>query len=315
MNLQQLRYVAEVARCGLNISEAALQLDTSQPGISKQIAALEEELGLQIFIRRGKRILGLTPPGDRLLPIMKVILHQVDNLTRVSDEFHNETVGELTIATTHTQARYVLPPVIEQFRKHYPDVRVCLKQGNPRQVGQWVACGEADVGIATDAIGQMDGLITLPCYSWHHCVIAPHGHPIFNDKTPSLQTLAQYPLITYDDTITGGATVHQVFVDQGITPNIVLSALDADVIKTYVDMGMGIGIVASMAYDAERDLRLGALSLAHLFPASTTKVGLAQGTFLRKYVIDFVALFSPKVDAKSLQAALSRGDTSAAEAA
>ncbi|MES2206641.1 MAG: CysB family HTH-type transcriptional regulator [Pseudomonadota bacterium] len=309
MNLQQLRYVAKVVRCGLNISEAAQQLDTSQPGVSKQIAALEEELGLQVFMRRGKRLLGLTPPGERLLPIIKVILHQLDNLKRVSDEFHNETEGEISIATTHTQARYVLPLIIERFRKRYPNVRVCLKQGNPRQVGQWIINGEADVGIATDAIGQTDGLITLPCYSWHHCVIAPLGHPILETDNPPLQKLAQYPLITYDDTITGGAAIHQVFVEHDITPNIALSALDADVIKTYVEMGMGIGIVASMAYDPEYDTRLGSCSLAHIFPASVTKVGLAQGTFLRRYVIDFVSLLAPEMDIQTLQSTLA-GDLS-----
>jgi LysR family transcriptional regulator, cys regulon transcriptional activator len=305
MNLQQLRYVAEVVRCGLSVSEAASQLDTSQPGISKQITCFEEELGLEVFIRRGKRIAGLTPPGERILPIINIILQQITNLARVSDEFRHEREGALTIATTHTQARYILPPVIEKFREAYPLVRVCLKQGNPIQVGRWVISGEADVGIATDAIGQMEGMITLPGYSWNHFLIAPHGHPVLNYTMPTLQELSGYPLITYDDTITGGATIHQMFVRQGVIPNVALSALDADVIKTYVEMGMGIGIVAEMAYSATRDKALGAVSLQHLFPASTTKIGVALGTFLRKYVLDFLKLFSPGMDVLALQAAVS----------
>lgn len=308
MNLQQLRYITEVIRCGLSISEAAISLGTSQPAISKQIAQIEEELDFQLFIRKGKRFVGLTPPAERLLPVIHVILRHIETINAIKEEFHQQSKGELTIATTHTQARYVLPTVISRFRNSYPDVRISLKQGTPMQVRQWIMTGEAHIGIATEALSDQEALIAIPCYSWHHCIVAPEDHPIFNSHLPSLETLANYPLITYDDTITGGASIQQVFNAHNITPNIALLALDADVIKTYVQMGMGVGIIASMAYEPEKDKGLKSLSLAHLFPARTTKIALSQGTFLRKYVADFICLFAPDITPNQLRRLLSASD-------
>jgi LysR family transcriptional regulator, cys regulon transcriptional activator len=309
MNLQQLRYIAEIARCGLSISEAAVSLGTSQPAISKQIAQIEEELDFPLFVRKGKRFVALTPPAEQLLPVIHMVLRHLETITDIKNEFHNRSSGELTIATTHTQARYVLPKVIEAFRRQYPGVRIALKQGSPSQVGHWIMTGEADIGIATESLTTKEGLIAIPCYSWHHCVVAPIGHPIFDSHLPTLQTLAKYPLITYDDTITGGATIQQVFSNHQITPNIALLALDADVIKTYVQMGMGIGIIAGMAYEPEKDTALRSVSLAHLFPASTTKIALSQGTFLRRYMMDFITLFSPDITPHHLRLLLNGADT------
>jgi LysR family transcriptional regulator, cys regulon transcriptional activator len=293
MNLQQLRYLQEIARQGLKISGAADALYTSQPGISKQIKLLEEELGIEIFVRNGKRITAVSEPGKAILEIAQRILHDTDNLRQVSEEFRAQDSGMLTIATTHTQARYALPPVIKQFTGRYPKVKLNLHQGNPTQIAEQVLEGEADIAIATESLALYDELITLPCYEWNHCIIMPPKHPLLAEKKLTLEKVAQYPIITYDFAFTGRNKINAAFQAKNLTPNIVLTAIDADVIKTYVELGLGIGIVAHMAYIPERDKHLRMLDAAHLFQPSTTRVAIRRNEYLRGYSYDFIELFAP----------------------
>jgi LysR family transcriptional regulator, cys regulon transcriptional activator len=294
MKLHQLKYVHEVARLGLNISAAATALHTSQPGVSKQIQLLEDELNLQIFQRNGKRLTGITEPGQLIVKLAASVLLEMQNIKRVGDEFSNVETGTLTIATTHTQARYKLPTAVKQFTESYPQVKLNIHQGNPSQVTAQVASGEADIGIATEAISLDEKLICLPCYEWNRCVVAPKNHPLLAEKTLTLATIARYPLITYDFAFTGSTLVSKVFHDAGVTPNVVLTAIDADVIKTYVSLGMGVGLIANMAYDEMRDKELVRLDCSHLFPASTTYIGFRKDAFLRAYVYAFIALLAPQ---------------------
>ncbi len=247
MNLQQLRYIHEVARRGLNVSEAANALFTSQPGVSKQIRLLEEELGVDVFVRHGKRITGVTEPGRQVLTIAERMLRDLTNLKQVGAEFSREASGSLTIATTHTQARYALPPVIKEFLARYPKVRLALRQGSPTQICEYVLAGDADLAIATEAIDQFDQLVMLPCYQWNRCVIAPPGHPILAAKPLTIEAIAQHPVITYDFAFAGRSQINKAFAARSLQPNVVLTAIDADIIKTYVALGLGIGIVAAMA--------------------------------------------------------------------
>lgn len=307
MNLQQLRYVYEVARRGLNVSEAADALYTSQPGVSKQIRQLEAELGVEVFVRHGKRLVDITEPGRQVLAIAERMLRDMDNLKQVGDEFSNESVGALSIATTHTQARYVLPRVIRDFLQRYPKVRLSLHQGNPRQVCEMVLSGEADIAIATEAIAEYDELVMLPCYQWNRCVVATPRHPILNEKPLTLEAIARYPLITYDDAFTGRSLINKAFLGRGLKPNVVLTAIDSDVIKTYVAMDLGIGILARMAYDANEDRRLGMIDAAHLFESSTTRIGLRRNAWLRGYVYSFIELFAPHLTRRMVDAALAGG--------
>lgn len=293
MNLQQLRYLNEIVRQGLKISDAADALYTSQPGVSKQIKLLEDELGIEIFVRNGKRITAVTEPGKAILEIAERILHDTDNLKQVSEEFRAQDSGTLTIATTHTQARYALPPVVRQFIKRYPKVQLGLHQGNPTQIAQQVLSGEADIAIATESLMLYDELVTLPCYEWHHCVIAPPNHPLLAEKKLTLEKLAQYPIITYDFAFSGRGKINAAFQAKKLTPNIVLTAIDADVIKTYVELGLGIGIVAHMAYVPERDKHLRMMDAAHLFAPSTTRIAIRKNEYLRGYTYDFIELFAP----------------------
>ena len=242
MNLQQLRYLQEIARQNLNISDAAEALYTSQPGVSKQIRLLEDELGIEIFIRNGKRITAITEPGKSILEIAQRILLDTDNMRQVSEEFRAHDSGTLTIATTHTQARYALPPVVKQFIKRYPKVKLELHQGNPTQIAQQVLDGNADIAIATESLALYDELVTLPCYEWNHCIITPPKHPLLDEKKLTLEKVAQFPIITYDFAFTGRNKINAAFQEKGLEPNIVLTAIDADVIKTYVELGLGIGI-------------------------------------------------------------------------
>lgn len=311
MNLQQLRYVHEVARCGFNISEAAQVLCTSQPGVSKQIGLLETELGVEVFVRNGKRLSGLTEPGRQVVEIARRVLAELDNLRDVGAEFANETSGTLTIATTHTQARYVLPRVIGEFSKAYPNVRLQLHQGNPTQCCDYVLSGDADLAIATEAIEQFDALAMLPSYQWNRCVIAPLGHPILNEKPLTLEAIAQYPVITYDFAFTGRSQIHKAFMGRGLKPNVVLTALDSDVIKTYVAMGLGVGIIAGMAYEKEVDTRIAALDAGHLFESSVTRIGLRRNAYLRGFVFAFIELCAPHLTRKVVEAALAGGGTDA----
>ncbi|MSP85862.1 MAG: CysB family HTH-type transcriptional regulator [Methylotenera sp.] len=304
MKLHQLRYLHEVARQGLNITSAAEALFTSQPGVSKQIQLFEDELGLQIFQRNGKRLTGITEPGEKILALAAKVILDVENIKRVGDEFSQVETGTLTIATTHTQARYKLPAAVKAFMANYPQVKLNIHQGNPSQVAQQVASGEADIGIATEVISQYNNILCLPCYKWNRCVVAPQGHPLLSDGVLTLAKLASYPLITYDFAFTGGTLVSKIFSDAGLSPNVVLTAIDADVIKTYVTLGLGVGLLANMAYDADRDVNLVKVDVSHLFPDSTTYLGVRKDAFLRAYMVGFIELIAPQFNHQAVIAAL-----------
>jgi len=293
MNLQQLRYLNEIVRQGLNISGAAAALYTSQPGVSKQVRLLEEELGIEIFVRNGKRIVAITEPGKAVLAIVQRILQDAGNLKQVGQEFHSQDSGHLTIATTHTQARYALPPVVKQFIKRYPKVQLGLHQGNPTQIAEQVLNGEADIAIATESLSLYDDLVTLPCYEWHHCVVVPPKHPLLEEKKLTLAKIAQYPIVTYDFAFSGRGKINEAFEKAGITPDIALTAIDADVIKTYVELGLGIGILAEIAFVPERDRHLRMIEARHLFKPNTTRIAIRKNEYLRGYVYDFIELFAP----------------------
>jgi LysR family cys regulon transcriptional activator len=300
MKLHQLRYLREVARQNLSVSQAAEALHTSQPGVSKQIQLLEEELNLQIFQRNGKRLTGITEPGKIILDLAERVMRELENIKRVGEEFTHVESGTLTVATTHTQARYRLPAAVKAFMQQYPEVKLTIHQGNPTQVTEQVASGEADIGIATEAISQNESLLCLPCYQWNRCMVMPHGHPLLHDLPLTLEKIARYPLITYDFAFTGASMVSRVFSERGLQPNVVLTAIDADVIKTYVSLGLGIGLLANMAYDKERDANLAMLDASHLFPASTTYLGMRRDAYLRGYVYGFIELLAPQHDRKAI---------------
>jgi LysR family cys regulon transcriptional activator len=304
MKLHQLRYIREVARQGLNVSTAAETLHTSQPGVSKQIQLLEEELGLQIFHRSGKRLTSVTEPGHAILAMAERMLREAENIKRVGEDFTRESEGALTIATTHTQARYRLPPAVKAFVERYPSVRLNIHQGSPSQVAGLVASGEADVGIATESIADRDELAALPCYTWNRCLVAPLAHPLLQNQPLTLEKIAEYPIVTYDLGFTGSTSVKRVFEARGLTPNIVLTAIDSDVIKTYVELGLGVGLLASMAYNAERDRNLAMLDASHLFPDSTTYLGVRRDAYLRGYVYEFIRLIAPHLDRQAVNAVL-----------
>lgn len=304
MNLQQLKYLNEIVRCGLNISDAANVLFTSQPGVSKQIKLLEEELGVDIFVRNGKRIVALTEPGKAALGIAQRVLLETENLKQVGQEFGRQDRGSLTIATTHTQARYALPQVVKEFTQSYPSVKLGLHQGSPTQIAEQVLSGEADIGIATESLALYDELVTLPCYEWHHCVVVPPKHPLLLEKHLTLKKLAEYPLITYDFAFTGRNKINQAFNEVGIVPNIMLTAIDADVIKTYVELGLGVGIVAQMAFVPVRDKHLHMLDAGHLFQPSTTRIAIRQNQYLRGYAYHFIEVFAPHLTREIVAKAL-----------
>lgn len=304
MKLHQLKYVHEVARQGLNISSAAEALHTSQPGVSKQIQLLEEELGLQIFQRNGKRLVGITEPGQQILKLAAQVMFDMQNIKRVGQEFSHVESGNLIIATTHTQARYKLPSAVQQFIRAFPNVKLTIHQGNPSQVTEQVASGEADIGIATESISLDERLLCLPCYEWNRCLVVPQDHPLVHEKNITLAKIAAYPLITYDFAFTGGTLVSQIFHDAGVNPNVVLTAIDADVIKTYVNLGLGIGLIANMAYDEARDAQLVRIDCSHLFPNSVTYLGFRKDAFLRGYMLSFIELLAPDVNRNTIDHAL-----------
>ncbi len=306
MKLQQLRYLCAVANQDLNLSRAAKKLHTSQPGISKQIQLLEDELGVEIFIRNGKRMVSITPPGQTIVEIAGKILRETNNLKWVGQEFTNKDVGSLTVATTHTQARYALPTTIRQFTTHYPKVKLTIRQGNPTQISQLVTSGEADVAIATEAIEFFHELVMLPCYQWNRCIITPPEHPLLSLRKISLEAIVKYPIITYDFAFTGRSKINQAFEARGLVPNVVLTALDADVIKTYVELGLGIGIVAQMAFDPNRDKHLRSIDAGHLFESSTTRIGIRKNSYLRSYVLDFIQIFSPQLNRITVKKAMDK---------
>lgn len=307
MKLQQLRYLCETANQDMNLSRAAKNLHTSQPAISKQIQLLEQELGVDIFLRNGKRIVKITPPGQLIIQTAVRMLRDADNLKKIAQEFTNEAGGTLTIATTHTQARYSLPPVIKRFTARYPKVKLILRQGNPTQIASLVSSGEADIGIATEALEQYPELVMLPCYQWNRCIIVPPKHPLLKLKKLTLEAINQYPIITYDFAFTGRTKINKAFASRGLEPNVVLTAIDSDVIKTYVELGLGVGILANMAFDAKRDKNLRSIDASHLFEPSTTRIGISRNSYIRSYIFDFIEMFAPHLDHASIQAKLENG--------
>lgn len=305
MNFQQLRSLREATRRGYNLTEVAAMMHTSQPGVSRQIRELEDELGVEIFIRAGKRLTGLTPPGETLLPIVERLLLEADDLRRVGQDYADSAQGRLSIAATHSQARYALPHAVRDFRALFPDVTLHLHQGSPRQVADMLLSGEADIGVATEALSSHEALVTLSCYRWTHSIVLPHGHPLLALQAPvSLEQLAQYPIITYEQGYTGRSHIDQAFARAGLVPEIVLTAMDADVIKTYVELGMGVGIVASIAFDPDRDRHLQALDARHLFALNVTRLGLRKGVWLRGYAYRFIEAFAPTLTMEVVERAL-----------
>lgn len=307
MKLQQLRYIVEIQRQGLNVSEAAESLYTSQPGISKQVKLLEDELGISIFERSGKRFTGVTEPGKSVLAIAERILREAENLKRASAEFASGETGRLILGATHTQARYALPIVVRDFVARHPTVKLEMHQGSPTQIAEWVVNGEVDIGIATESLDQYPQLVTLPVRQWSHCVIAPEGHPILATQPLSLNELVRWPLVTYDSAFTGRSRINRAFERVGAQPNVVLTALDADVIKTYVSLGLGLGIISGLAFDTQRDSGLVAMDAAHLFESNTTRLALRRGTYLRRYDYDLISGFAPHLSRHVVEMAMQGG--------
>ena len=303
MNFQQLRIIRETVRRNFNLTEVANALFTSQPGVSKHIKDLEDELGIELFIRKGKRLLGLTEPGKELAEIVERMLLDAQNIKHLADQYSNRDEGRLTIATTHTQARYALPRVVDTFRKMYPRVHLVLHQASPTEIVSMLLDGEADIGIATEAVDGVPDIAAFPYYDWHHTVIVPKGHPLEACQPLTLEAVAEYPIVTYHEGFTGRARIDQTFSNAALLPDIVMSALDADVIKTYVELGMGIGIVASMAYVPDRDNRLTLLDSAHLFESNTTHIAVRRGQYLRGYAYRFVEFCAPSVNETIVKAA------------
>jgi LysR family cys regulon transcriptional activator len=303
MNFQQLRSVREAARRSFNLTEVARALHTSQPGVSRQIRELEEELGVDLFIRAGKRLTSLTEMGEFVMPIVENMLDESENLRRAGQEFATQSSGTLSIAATHSQARYALPGAVRDFRKRFPDVRFNLHQGSPEQVAEMLITGEADIGIATEALTRYDSLVALPCYRWTHSVIVPDGHPLL-DEPLTLDALAGHPIITYSQGYTGRTHIDEAFGKAGLAFDLVLTAMDADVIKTYVALGLGVGIVASIAFDGERDAPLRAIDAGNLFEINLTKLAVRRGRFLRSYVYAFVETFASTLTRDVVEAAL-----------
>ncbi|MBH9575429.1 CysB family HTH-type transcriptional regulator [Inhella proteolytica] len=305
MNFQQLRSVRETVRQGFNLTQVAEALHTSQPGVSRQIKELEDELAAELFVRAGRRFLGLTATGELALPIIERLLQEAENLRRVAADFVQSDSGMLTVAATHTQARYVLPGAVRDFRASHPRVSLHLQQGSPRQIAELVASGAADLGIATEALADYPDLVTLPCYRWSHVVVVPRGHELAHLQQPlTLEQLAQFPLVTYEPGYTGRRHIDEAFERAGLDIDVVLSAMDADVIKTYVDLGIGVGIVASVAFDEARDDHLVALDARHLFALNTTRVAIKRGAVLRSFVLEFIQTFAPTLTREVVASAL-----------
>jgi LysR family cys regulon transcriptional activator len=308
VNFQQLRSVREAIRQGYNLTTVAEALHTSQPGVSRQIRELEDELGIELFVRAGKRLTGLTAPGETVLPIIERLLQEADNLKRAGDDFASAGRGVLTIAATHSQARYALPPVVRDFSALHPEVSLRLHQGSPKQVAELLLAGEADIGVATEALADYADLVALPSYRWTHAVIVPPKHPLADDAQRgaglTLERLAEFPIITYEPGFTGRSHIDEAFAREGLSFNLVLSAMDADVIKTYVDLGMGVGIIAGIAYDEARDTHLRAIDARHLFASNMTRLALRRGTFLRSYVYDFIHTFASPLTRERVDEAL-----------
>jgi LysR family cys regulon transcriptional activator len=296
MTLKQLRYLIAIADCGLNITSAAERLFTSQPGISKQLKQLEAELGMQLFTRKGKSLAAVTPAGSEIIDRARRVLREVENIANLSRELTGEQTGTLSIATTHTQARYVLPEVIAAFTERYPKVDLELHQGTSEQIAELVATHRVDFAIASGSLKLFSNLTVLPIYHWHRIALVPKEHPLATDKGPlTLKTLAAYPLVTYVFSLTGESSFKQAFQAQGLDPRVAFTARDADIIKTYVRMGMGVGIIASMAYECPDQQDLTAIDAKGLFPQITTWLGFPKDMVLRSYMVDFIHLLAPQL--------------------
>lgn len=304
MNFQQLRIIREAVQQNFNLTEVAAALFTSQSGVSKHIKDLEDELGVELFVRRGKRLLGLTEPGKELAVIVDRMLQDARNIKRLADQFADAQTGQLTIATTHTQARYALPQVVARFKAAYPKVHLVLHQGSPAEIVAMLESGEADVGIATEALDKHGAFVTFPFYDWHHAVVVPQGHALAGSGRLTLEQLAELPLITYHEGFTGRERIDASFSAAGLAPDLVMSALDADVIKTYVQVGLGVGIIASMAFEPQRDAGLQLISAAHLFPQNTTRIALKRGHYLRGYAYRFLQECAADLTEEAVRAAL-----------
>ena len=304
MNLQQLKIVIETAKQNFNLTEVANTLFTSQSGISKHIKDLEDELGIELFVRKGKRFLGLTDPGKELIQIAERMLLDAKNIKKLADQFSQSDHGQLIIATTHTQARYALPEVIRQFKNAFPKVHLAIHQGSPNEIVDMLKKGEADIGIATESISQIAELVTFPFYNWHHAIIVPKGHALENKKDVTLEEIAEYPLVTYHEGFTGRKSIDDAFLKKHLSPDIVISALDADVIKTYVELDLGIGIIASMAYQKDRDIKLSLVDSKNLFSNNTTHIAIRQGHYLRGYAYKFLELCSKDLNEAKIKSAI-----------
>lgn len=310
MNLQQFRYIRETIKRNFNLTETSQALFTSQPGVSKAIIEFEDELGLQIFERHGKRIKGLTRPGHAVAQVIERIMREVDNLKRVSDDYAKKDEGELIIGCTHTQARYFLPKVILEFKKRFPKVRLSLAEGSPQQLAEMVLQEQADLALATETLARVPGLVTFPCYEWSHTLVVKPDHPLTaltssQARNISLQQIAEYPLITYDKAFSGRSSIDAAFAQAGIEPDVVLEAIDADVIKTYVDVELGAGIIAGMAFDPRRDVKFVGIPVGHLFGNHVSRIGLRKGVFARDYVYDFIQMCSPTYSREQIENELS----------
>jgi LysR family cys regulon transcriptional activator len=308
MKLQQLRYIWEVAHHDLNVSATAQSLFTSQPGISKQIRLLEDELGVEVFARSGKHLTHVTPVGETIIAMAGEILREAEKIKQVAQEYSNETEGSLSLATTHTQARYALPEVIGPFRDSYPDVSLHMNQGTPTQIAELAATGKADFAIATEGMDLFNDLVMMPCYRWNRSVVVPEDHPLVERaRQPgglTLEDVAAEPIVTYVFGFTGRSRLDDAFNAQGLTANVVFTATDTDVIKTYVRLRLGIGIIATMALDPIQDSDLVALDASHLFASSVTHIGFRRGTFMRRYMYDFISLFAPHLTREQVDAAV-----------
>lgn len=298
MNFQQLRIIRETVRQKYNLTEVANTLHTSQSGVSKHIKDLEDELGVELYVRRGKRMLGLTEPGREMLKLVERMLLDASSIKNLADQYSQQDTGQLTVAATHTQARYILPKVITAFKKQYPKVHLRLHQGSPKEIVQMLLDGEADIGLATESLGEIEDLVAFPLYTWRHAAVVPKNHPLTTQDKITLESIAEYPIITYHEGFTGRARVEKVFQDAGLSPDIVMSALDADVIKSYVELDLGIGIIASVAFSPERDTALQLLESSHLFLENQTKLAVRKGHLLRRYAYRFIEGCSPELSEK-----------------
>ena len=304
MNFQQLRIIRETVRQNFNLTDVANALFTSQPGVSKHIKDLEDELGVELFIRRGKRLLGLTEPGKELVVIVERMLLDARNIKKLADQFTQRDQGQLTIVTTHTQARYALPKVVTTFKQEYPKVHLALHQGSPQEIVQQLLSGEADIGIATEALDTESELVTFPYYDWHHAILVPAGHPLLDVKPLTLAALAEHPIVTYHTGFTGRSKIDRAFSEANLSPDIVMSALDADVIKSYVELGLGVGIVAPGAYNADKDRDLRLIEAPDLFALNTTRIAVRRGHYLRGYAYRFIELCAPELTETNVKASV-----------